>query len=170
MTTRDYLDDETYEWLTRRFGERVAEALVPCREHEWPLSADEQKAAHVHYERWANEQEGDMCELSMSEYEQDCKPLAPMPAAINGLRGVVRQPFGYGVMDKTHLDVEVYTTREDAIARARECHLKYPFIRPFRVVKITAEPLDDDPNECEVRDRETLTERRACEADERIGA
>lgn len=55
--TRDEIDEETYEWLTQRYGERVAEALVPCPGHEWPLDADEQKTAHAHYERWASQQE-----------------------------------------------------------------------------------------------------------------
>lgn len=143
-TTRADIDSETYEWLTQRFGERVAEALVPCPGHAWPLTTDEQKTAHAHYERWADQQEGDMSELSMAEYEQDCKPLMPVRSAVDNLRGVVRRPFGYGVMDKTCLDLEFYATREDAIERARECHRKYPYIRPFRVVKITLEPIKDD--------------------------
>lgn len=57
VMTRDEIDEETYEWLTQRYGERVAEALVPCPGHEWPLDADEQKAAHARYAKWANEQE-----------------------------------------------------------------------------------------------------------------
>lgn len=85
-----------------------------------------------------------MSELTQQAYEQDCKPLAPMASTLDKLRGVVRHPFGYGVMDKTCLDLEFYATREDAIERARECHRKYPYIRPFRVVKITLEPIKDD--------------------------
>lgn len=165
---RDDLDDETYEWLTQRFGERVAEGLVPCPGHAWPLTVDEQQTAHAHYERWTNQQEGNMSELSMTEYEQDCKPLAPMPKS--DFQGVLMLPFGYGVIDHTGQDVELFATREGAIARARECHRNYIHIRPFRVVKITMEPLDDDPDEREVRERETLTERRTCEAEERYRA
>ncbi|HET7596024.1 MAG TPA: hypothetical protein VFK15_03770 [Burkholderiales bacterium] len=87
------------------------------------------------------------------------------------MRGIGRMPFGYGVMDKCGEDVELFATREDAIARARECHREYIHIRPFRVVKITLEPIkDDDEAEREVHDRETLTERRTCEAKERIRA
>ena len=76
------IDAETYDWLTQRFGERVAEGLVPCPGHAWPLTNDEQKTAHAHYERWANQQEGDMSETSMAEYEQDCKPLMPMASTL----------------------------------------------------------------------------------------
>lgn len=90
--------------------------------------------------------------------------------AIEALRGTAKLPFGYGVIDKTGEDMELFATREGAIARARECHKKYIHIRPFRIVKITMEPLDDDPDEREVSDRETLTERRACEAEERYRA
>lgn len=92
------------------------------------------------------------------------------PCALAAMRGTARLPFEYGVIDKTGEDVELFSTREDAIARARECHRNYIHIRPFRVVKITMGPLDDDPDECEVSDRETLTERRTCEAEERIRA
>ena len=166
--SRYEIDEETYEWLTQRFGERVAEALVPCPDHQWPLTVDEQETAHAHYERWAAQQESDMSELSITEYEQDCKPLAPMPKS--DFQGVFMLPFGYGVIDHTGEDVELFATREGAIARARECHRDYIHIRPFRVVKITMEPLDDDPDEREVRDRETLTERLACEDEERIRA
>lgn len=163
---RDDLDVETYDWLTERFGERVAESLVPCPGHAWPLNADEQKTAHANYERWATQQEGDMSELSITEYEQDCKPLMSTPSAVDKLRSVIRRPFAYGVVDATDADVEVYATREDAIARARECHQKYTYIRPFRVVRISMRPISDD-DEREVRERETLTERRAEEAERR---
>jgi len=56
MNAREDIDDAAYEWLTQRFGERTAEALIPCPGHAWPLDADEQKAAHAHYERWAEQQ------------------------------------------------------------------------------------------------------------------
>lgn len=90
--------------------------------------------------------------------------------AIEALCGTTKLPFGYGVIDKTGEDMELFATRDEAIARARECHKKYIHIRPFRVVKITMEPLDDDPDERDVIDRESLTERRACEAEERYRA
>ena len=90
--------------------------------------------------------------------------------AIEALRGTAKLPFGYGVIDKTGEDMELFATRDEAIARARECHRRYIHIRPFRVVKITMEPLDDDPDEREVSERESLTERCTCEAEERIRA
>lgn len=169
VMTRDEIDEETYEWLTRRFGERVAEGLVPCPGHEWPLDAEEQDAARAHYERWADRQESDMHEQSTTQCERALKAFPPLPA-LEKLRGIVRMPFGYGVIDKCGEDVELFATRDEAIARARECHKKYIHIRPFRVVKITMEPLDDDPDEREVGDRESLTERRTCEAEERYRA
>lgn len=89
------------------------------------------------------------------------------PCEIAALRGTVKLPFGYGVIDKTGEDMELFSTRDAAIARARECHKRYIYIRPFRVVKVTMEPLDDDPDEREVSERESLTERRTCEAEER---
>ena len=41
-TTRADIDSETYEWLTQRFGERVAEALTQASIHN-----DAQAAAGV---------------------------------------------------------------------------------------------------------------------------
>ena len=88
--------------------------------------------------------------------------------ALEAMRGIGRVPFGYGVMDKCGEDVELFATRDEAIARARECHRHYPHIRPFRVMRISMHPIsDDDPDNQEVRDRESLTERRTCEAEER---
>lgn len=57
MDTRENIDEETYEWLTQRFGERVAEALIPCPGHAWPLTQDEQTSAHRHYKLWIEQQE-----------------------------------------------------------------------------------------------------------------
>ena len=140
------IDAETYDWLTQRFGERVAEALVPCPGHAWPLTTDEQKTAHAHYERWANQQEGDMSELSMAEYEQDCKPLAPLPPEIVAALDPVGAFFGA------------------PLQRARDLAAKIE-----RAAKLCRE-VDDDPDQREVSDRETLTERRAEESERRIRA
>lgn len=57
MSARDEIDDAAYDWLTQRFGERTAEALVPCPGHAWPLTDGEQKAAQAHYAQWAEQQE-----------------------------------------------------------------------------------------------------------------
>lgn len=92
--TRAEIDAEAYEWLTQRFGERVAEGLVPCPGHAWPPTTDEQKNAHAHYERWANQQDGDMSEFSMAEYEQGCKPLMPMAPEIVAALDPVGAFFG----------------------------------------------------------------------------
>ena len=145
--TRADIYAETYDWLTQRFGERVAEALVPCPDHQWPLTVDEQETAHAHYERWANQQEGDMSELSMTEYEQDCKPLAPPPPEMMAM--------------KSELD-QVDWFFGPSLQRARDLAVKIE-----RAAKLSRE-VDDD--EREVRDRETLTERLACEDEERIRA
>lgn len=145
-TTRADIDAETYEWLTQRFGERVAEGLVPCPGHAWPLTTDEQKTAHAHYERWANQQEGDMSELSMTEYEQDCKPLMPMAPKIVAALDPVGAFFG------------------PSLQRARDLAAKIE-----RAAKLCRE-VDDDSDQCEVSDREILTERRAEEFERRIRA
>ena len=140
------IDAETYDWLTQRFGERVAEGLVPCPGHAWPLTTDEQKNAHAHYERWANQQEGDMSELSMAEYEQDCKPLMPLPHEAVSALGHVDRFLG------------------PSLQRARDLAVKIEM-----AAKLCRE-VDDDPDQREVHDRETLTERRAEEAERRIRA
>lgn len=73
--------------------------------------------------------------------------------AIEALRGTAKLPFGYGVIDKTGEDMELFATRDEAIARARECHRHYPHIRPFRVMRISMHPIsDDDPDDHELRE------------------
>ena len=143
------IDAETYDWLTQRFGERVAEGLVPCPGHAWPLTNDEQKTAHAHYERWANQQEGDMFELSMAEYEQDCKPLAPLPPEMVAMKSAL-----------DHVDAFF----GPSLQRARDLAAKIE-----RAAKLRRE-VDSDPDGREVHDRETLGERRAEEAERRIRA
>jgi len=67
MNARDDLDVAVYDWLTKRFGERVAEALVPSPGGEWLLTEAEQKAAHAHYEAWAEKQTCD-ADIDAAEY------------------------------------------------------------------------------------------------------
>ena len=83
-----------------------------------------------------------MSELSMMEYEQDCKPLMPMPPEMMAMKAAL-DPVGafFG----------------PPLQRARDLAAKIE-----RAAKLCRE-VDDD--EREVRDRETLTERRAEEAE-----
>ena len=90
-----------------------------------------------------------MSELSMMEYEQDCKPLAPLPPETVAMKSALDQ-------------VDAFFG--PSLQRARDLAAKIE-----RAAKLCRD-VDDDPDQCEVSDRETLTERRSEESERRIRA
>jgi hypothetical protein len=51
------VDDQVYAQLSEWFGERAAEAMVPCSAGFWPLTPDETRKAHAHYAQWRENHE-----------------------------------------------------------------------------------------------------------------